>query len=122
MFGRLWEALQRLSEEEVEKLTDSHFAIEIHIVRKRIKNNIELNSIDTNVDRAIETLALFPTRTEAMNFLKEKFPTRKDIELIARRLDIPIVRQDTIKVLQEKVVESTVGARLRSKAIQGNQS
>ena len=122
MFERLWEALQLLSEEEIEKLTDSHFAIEIQVVRKRIKNTSELNSIDVEITGAIETLGEFTTRTEAVSFLEQKFPIRKDLESIARRLDIRISKQDTIKDIKEKVADATVGARLRSIAIQGKQS
>ena len=51
--------------------------------------------------------------------LDDKYPSKKVLEVIARKLDIPITRQDKIEDLRDKIVEATVGAKIRSQAIQG---
>jgi hypothetical protein len=59
------------------------------------------------------------SRQEAQAFLDARYSSKKAMEMIARRLDLPIVRQDKVEDLRDKVVEATVGARIRSQAIQG---
>ncbi len=39
-----------------------------------------------------------------------------------KSLDIPLLQRDNIEKLQEKIIESTIGYRLRSEAIQGKNS
>lgn len=68
----------------------------------------------------IDKIMAFSTRQEAQRFLDEHYFTRKALEIIARHLDIPIVKQDKVEILRDKVIEATVGARIRSQAIQGS--
>jgi hypothetical protein len=51
--------------------------------------------------------------------LGEKVPNRSGLEAIARFLQLPVQRDDTVDRLRAKIVENTIGSRLRSGAIQG---
>jgi hypothetical protein len=51
--------------------------------------------------------------------LREKVPNRSGLESIARFLHLPVQRDDTVDKLRAKIVENTIGSRLRSDAIQG---
>lgn len=118
-FRRIAEAIDALAEEDVGKLSDPNFLIGIKITRNKTKNNL-IQSIDQeDLDLAIKKLIGYETREEASMFLLNNYPTRKLLEPIARKLDIPIIKQDKIEILREKIVEATVGAKIRSQAIQG---
>jgi len=119
VFRRIAEALDSLSEEELKKLSDPQFSVEIRSIRRRGKDEQNLLPADTAAKNAIEQLSLLLTRQDAQLFLDSKYSSKKALEAIARGLDIPIIRQDKVEDLRDKIVEATVGARIRSQAIQG---
>ena len=67
---------------------------------------------------AITSLELCRSRTEAARIL-DAWPTKRELESLARQLDLPVRSRDTIALLQEKIIEGTIGFRLRSKAVRG---
>jgi hypothetical protein len=45
--------------------------------------------------------------------------TKTELEQIARRLSLPILKQDKAERLRDKILEATIGSRLNSQAIRG---
>lgn len=119
VFRRLGEALDALSEDELKKLSDPQYVVEIKAIRRRAKDDTNLFPPDTSAEEAIAQITSLPSRQDAQALLDSKFSSKKALELIARKLDIPIIRQDKVEDLRDKIVEATVGARIRSQAIQG---
>jgi hypothetical protein len=119
VFRRISEALHSLSEEELKKLSDPLYSVEVRAVRRRTKDESTLFPTATSVEEIIKEVTALATRQEAQAFLETRYPTRKALEPIARKLDLPIVKQDKVETLRDKIVEATVGARIRSQAIQG---
>lgn len=118
-FRRVAEALELLSEEEVKKLSEPQYSLEIRLVRRRSKDDSASALQETDIAEMIKQLIALPSRQDAQTHLERHFPTRKTLEPIARFLDIPIVKQDKVEALRDKIIEATVGARIRSQAIQG---
>lgn len=116
---RLVDAVEQLSEDDISKIGDESYSIEIRLTRKRNKEEPISPIQETDLANVIEKLTAFANREEAQQFLNANFSTRKSVELIARKLDIPISKQDKVETLRDKVIEATVGARVRSQAIQG---
>lgn len=119
VFRRLTEALDALSEEELKKLSDPQYTVEIKAIRRRTKDDPNLFPPDASAEDAITQITSLPSRQDAQALLDSKFSSKKALEMIARKLDIPIIRQDKVEDLRDKIVEATVGARIRSQAIQG---
>lgn len=113
------DAVDRLSEEDFSKLGNGLYNVEIRLTRKRNKEDAVSPIQEADLASVIEKLTGSPNREEAQHFLDANLSTRKSFELIARKLDISISKQDKIETLRDKVIEATVGARLRSQAIQG---
>lgn len=122
LFKRVSDAIELLSDDELDKLADPNCQIEIRAVRRRSKDEIDTPSVDINIEEIIKELSVHATRNDAQYFLDSKCPNKKALEMIAKRLDILVVRQDKVEVLRDKIIESTVGARIRSHAIQGTSS
>lgn len=118
---QLLEAVQSLPNEEFEKLSNDSYLLEIKVTRKKCLRNVAHKS-DTKAlsTEIIDVMERFQSREEAMVYLSENIGTRKEIEVVARKLDIPVSQQDKAETLKEKIVEATVGARLRSLAIKGD--
>lgn len=119
IFRRISEAIDALTEEEIRKLSDPQYDVEVRAVRRRVKEESPGGVSDMDVDDVIRELTGKATRQDAQSFLDNKFSNKKILEQIARKLDIPIIRLDKVDVLRDKIVEATVGAKIRSQAIQG---
>lgn len=119
VFRRLSNALDSLSADELKRLSDPQYSVEIRAIRRRSKDETTSISTDTNVEDVINEITALGSRQDAQAVLDSRYSTRKSLEPIARRLDIPIAKQDKVEVLRDKIIEATVGARIRSQAIQG---
>ena len=119
IFRRIAEAVDALSEDEIKRLSDPQYEVELRAVRRRSKDELAKPQEPINVEEIIRELTNSATRQDAQAYLYSKYSSKKLLELIARQLDIPIIRQDKVEFLRDKVIEATVGARLRSQAIQG---
>lgn len=119
VFRRLSEALESLSTDEIKRLSDPQYSVEVRAVRRRTKDESSSTPTDTSVEEVIKEITALASRQDAQALLDSRYPSRKTLEPIARRLDIPIVKQDKVEVLRDKIIEATVGARIRSQAIQG---
>ena len=119
VFRRIAEALDALPIEELRRLSDPNCIVEIRTVRRRPKDEPSLFPAGASVDSVIDEISKLATRQEAQALLDSRYPTKKILELIGRKLDIPIVKQDKAETLRDKIIEATVGARIRSQAIQG---
>lgn len=119
---RILAAFAELSEDDLDKLLDDGYTIKIKVVRVRSKEESATSQADVDIPAVITKLTDFTSREEAQRFLDENFGGRKLLEPIARKLDIPIMSQDKVDVLRDKIIEATVGARMRSQAIQGGRA
>ena len=119
---RILAAFAELSEDDLDKLLDDGYTIKIKVVRVRSKEDSATSQADVDIPAIIAKLTDFTSREDAQRFLDENFGGRKLLEPIARKLDVPIMSQDKVDVLRDKIIEATVGARMRSQAIQGGRS
>ena len=117
---RLSSALLRLTSDDLEKLSDSSYDVEIKITRRRAKEEVEAGVLE-NLASIVEKLTNFSSRDEASVFLDSNFSTKRPLEQIARSLDIPVSKKDRIDNLRDKIIEGTTGARIRSEAIKGGE-
>jgi hypothetical protein len=58
------------------------------------------------------------SRDAALVLLKERCPTKEALLQLSRYLDLQAQKRETLEKLQERIVEGTVGFRLRSRAVQ----
>ncbi|MBP0617044.1 hypothetical protein J6595_15760 [Jiella sp. KSK16Y-1] len=64
----------------------------------------------------------FETREEVERYLDRVATKKADLELIARQLKLPLSKREDARELVDKIVDSSVGYKLRSKAIRGKAS
>ncbi|WP_156351894.1 MULTISPECIES: hypothetical protein [Pseudomonas] len=115
---RLSSALLRLTSEDLSKLVDPAYDVEIKITRRRAKEEAGPDVLE-NISSIIDKLTHCASREDAAAYLDDSFSTKKPLEQIARFLDIAINKKDRLDNLRDKIIESTTGARIRSEAIKG---
>lgn len=59
------------------------------------------------------------TREEGEELLATKVTSKSDLSQLARNLDLPVQKSDSTEQLTAKIIEATIGFRLRSAAVQG---
>ncbi len=69
-------------------------------------------------DQIVGQLQGLPTREAGEALLRERDLNRDGLETLARVLQLPVQRDDTMERLRAKIVENVIGSRLRSDAIQ----
>jgi len=115
---RLAAALERMSDEELARLNEPGAEIEIKVFRRRTKDEFTPKA-QLDLVAIVAKLTEAANRSDASKFLDESYGTKKALEQIARHLDVVVSKQDKTETLRDRIIEATVGARLRSEAIQG---
>ncbi|MER5776928.1 hypothetical protein ABT144_22045 [Streptomyces sp. NPDC002039] len=60
------------------------------------------------------------SREDGHAYLEELHLTRVGLQHLARAMDLPLNRTDRVDRIKERIIEATIGYRLRSDAIQGD--
>jgi hypothetical protein len=115
----LSKAVTDLPDDELERVTRGTHSIELKIIRNRSSSKTTSEAEIFNAAEIAKKLEEFSDRVIASNHLREIASNKKSLELLARYLDIALSKQDKSEDLVNKIIESTVGARLRSSAIRG---
>lgn len=67
----------------------------------------------------VDRLLTFDSRDAGGKFLDGLHLTKANFEQLARWMDLSVQREDTSDRLRDKVIEASIGYRLRSQAVQG---
>lgn len=121
--SRLVSFLEKLSNQQLEEIELGTCEVKFKLVKKEtvrvIKVPIE-KKVRNNVDliAALNEMSVMKDREEVEQYLNAHFPSRLGLFSIARVLDIPVSKKDTVERMKSKIVEGTIGFKLRSQAIQ----
>lgn len=76
---------------------------------------------DEGIDyvRLQESLRTVDSISAGLAKLADAQLTRMELERFARALDLPVMRQDSVGRLEDKILEALVGSRLNSRAVRG---
>ena len=116
--------IKKLSNEERVKVERNEVIIKFELMPNLKEQGVKKKSlIDFNdqVDEnaIIEKMYTLNSRTEGESFLKSNCNNKSAFERVAKKLDLPFQKTDGIEKLVSKIIERTIGFRLRSQAIQG---
>ncbi len=114
--------LNRLSESDVSKLEDGGYSISLKILKKKAQRESKIEIADSQKGEVLKELQGCKTRDEGYEILSKYFNSKIEFEAFARFLDISVLKQDKADQIKTKIIESTVGAILRSNAIQGKKT
>lgn len=104
-------------EEDIKRVVSGEFELKVNLVKRKSLEVDQHNDLTFDIQNIVKMLESIEDREHAKELLKGI--NKKHLEVIARSLDIAIQRIDKIEVVRNKIIEATVGARLRSIAIQG---
>lgn len=119
IFEEILEELNRMSESDVSKLEDGDYSISVKIVKNKSQTESAIQLSELQKNEILKKLEGCKTREEGHEILSSNIKNKKELELLARFLEISVLKQDNTDQIRDKIIEATVGAILRSNAIQG---
>ncbi len=123
-FEKITQSLTTLSADELAKLCSDDYALILNIkkiTRSTKRASTQNHSATHQASELTPMLMNCATREEAMQLLTTHCKLKRDLENLARDLEVAISKKDRIADLRDKIVDATVGAKLRSAAIQNTQ-
>lgn len=116
---KIFKAFLSLSEEDKQKILQAGYAVEIKA--KKIIKRIDYDSLEQSTDynKLLEKLFKSESRENAEEILNQELHAKQDFLLFAKFIKASAQSKDSINILRTRIIESTIGAKLRSEAIQG---
>ena len=110
--------LNKLPQAIVQEIENGEKQIDINIISSSKEPNEPMSENSIVVSEAITFLNSMQSREEASSYFSTNDLKKADLEAICKQLDLPFTKKENMKTLQEKIIEGTVGYKLRSQAIQ----
>lgn len=113
-----------LSNDDLNKIESGNFQIELKITKEKQKKSEEKtsSSIDQETyDLVFNKLNEAKSREEGITILETHISLKSQLETFARHIDVAVMKSDKVDKIKSSIVDATVGARLRSNAIQGKE-
>lgn len=110
--------LNKLPQAVVKEIENGDKRIEINVVPSSTVSDEPIQQTSIAASEAISLLNSMQSREEAYSYISSRDFKKADLEAICKLLDLPFTKKENIKALHEKIIEGTVGYKLRSQAIQ----
>lgn len=111
--------IKRLSHSDITNVIEGKAEIVLQVVYKDQVLKGKMPS-ELMLDKYAHDLNKMTSREEGILYLKSKLKRKTHLKIFAKHLDILISKNDKIDHIIEKIIDSTIGYRLRSEAIQNS--
>ncbi len=119
----LAQLIDRLDEQELDSLIEGTAELAVHPKEKQTGRRAVINRrkdfARPEIEEIGKELRKLRSRELGEQFLQRQQLSRKELEELARYLELPVETKDSVERLKGKVIEGTIGFRLRSEAIRG---
>jgi len=118
----LAKCIGNLTKEQYDSVIQGDFEIEIRISGLDSKSKLSEPKRLIKTEDILEVESLLrkiDSREIGTATLKEKCTNKESLILVAKHLDLPVQKREKNDTIIEKIIENTIGFRLRSQSIQG---
>ena len=116
--------VSRLTNEELEVLESGKFELSLNIPKEKSsksgKSSVAVLD-ETLLNSINEQLDLAKSREEGIVIIETSLKNKNELEVFAKHIDVAVMKNDRVDKIRNNIVDATVGARLRSGAIQGKE-
>ena len=74
---------------------------------------------DTEGEKIRQKLSDFDSRGDLGRYIEDTYPTKVSLVGVLRKTRVPVNKDDSYEALLEKLIDSMIGYKLRSRAIRG---
>lgn len=119
LFRQCAKAVETLSEEDKAALISGEASLRVSVESKTRPRRSPQPTDDTDIIALRTRLDSCQSRDDAERIIEEMSFSKAALRQITKAFELPYTKDDSVSRLVERIVESTVGFRLRSQAIQG---
>ena len=114
--------IQAMDDSQIERILSRDLEIEVQVLEKDAAKTPKgrVRCSDQEIDQLRQALQETGSREQAGALIDECLYSKADMIRFARFLDIPASQKSSSEDIKNRLVEATVGYRLRSAAIQGS--
>lgn len=105
-----------LTDDELERLESGKIELLLKVSESK-KSSIVLD--EKSIKKINEQLDSAKSRGEGLEIIESTLKNKSELEMFARYIDVAVMKSDKVNEIKSNIVDATVGARLRSGAIQG---
>ena len=122
LFDDLSRQVCNLSEADLSKIEGGTHELALKVVKKKLQASNEQGLSPINNEEILKHLQKCTSRDEGVAYITDSLRNKKELEQFAKFLDVLVLKQDKVDQIKDKIIEATVGAVLRSNAIQGKKT
>ena len=122
LFRNFARQIQAMDEETLGRVLEGGFRIDADLPSKPKQARKQSACSDEQLRDLREALSKIDNHEEAKRAIGESLSSRAQLVSFARALDVPAPKNSTSDELKDRLVEATVGFRVRSAAIRGRPS
>lgn len=112
-------AVRDMSDDDLTALRNGELRIQLASAEKAVSHKKEPLR-DFRPDIVVDSLRQADTFDAGLAILERECSTKEHLIRLAREIDVPAEKRDTVERLRERIVDATIGFRLRSQAIQSS--
>ena len=116
---KLAEQVRHLPSSDIQKVEEGTHELLVRLVKKRHQKMKGQDMSSKRKDEILARLRGCTSREEGHAVISNALKTKKELEQLARHLDVFFFKNNKVEEIRHRIVEATVGAVLRSSAIQG---
>jgi len=114
--------IESFSEEDLQKIDNNTYEVKIRIEKIK-KKEIQKSELTEDMMKIFEQqLSNLSTRERGIELLSSLIKDKLSAEHFAKYMRVSFLKQDNKDYIINKIVEATIGAKLRSSAIKGSLS
>lgn len=115
----LAEQVSQLSASDIKNIESGSHEISVKLIRKKSNQAGGKELSESEKEEVLSRLNRCKSREEGHSVISDALKNKNELEKFARYLDVLVLKQDKADQIKDKIIEATVGATLRSNAIQG---
>ena len=119
IFKDLATKISCLSETELSKIGAGTHEFTLKITKKKSTQSVSQKPSHILNEDLFSQLQKCQSREDGLTLVTDSLKNKKELEQFAKFLDVSVLKQDNVGQIRDKIIEATVGATLRSNAIQG---
>ncbi len=119
LLRELTRQVQSMDEAQLAQVMAGSAKLEVRVVPSKRSATKPSRLGENDLRELGELLKSSRTREEGNVLLDQKISLREDMAKLAKFLDLPVQKSDSVEQIRARIIESTIGFRIRSAAIQG---
>lgn len=119
LLRRLAETLEKTPEADLEALLSGRARLVVSPAGADRRSPRQKRTPSKKITELVAKLRDLRSREDGLALLRTMRLNRRELEELARLMDLPVLRDDGSERLVQKIVEESIGARLNSEAIRG---